>query len=525
MTRTRKEIWGLGEAWNDTVLWYARGVDALQKRPFTDRTSWRYLAAMHGFDEEIWRAFDYLPAGENGPPESDLLSRQCQHQTWYFLPWHRGYLAAFEAIVRDAVVKLGGPQDWAMPYWNYSDTKNPRARELPLAFAADKLPDRSPNPLKVSRRYGADGEGTVVIRDDDALLQQAMLEPGFPGDASGGTPGFGGPETPFSHYGWMFDPPNPSGVLEDFPHNLIHGAIGGFRRGGNPNAWQDNGLMSMPDTAALDPIFWIHHCNIDRLWEVWLRRDPLHKNTTERAWLDGPVDRIFQVPRPDGTLANYTARQMLKTEDIDYIYENVSDPLGGETRLAARFRNLGLAVPARAAGRTMEETMARAAELIGANAALVRLEGRSIVTQVTMSEAGATNLAASFSASRSLAAGAPPKEPDRVFLNLENIRGANDGVIFDVYVGVPAGADPKNHPDRRAGAVALFGVSKASRAQHGHGGNGLVKVMEITHVIDSLHAGQAVDLRNLNVQFVPRQELLPSDAISIDRVSVYRQGQ
>jgi len=525
MARTRKEVWGLGEGWNDTVLWYARGVDALQKRPITDHTSWRYLAAMHGFDQEIWRAFDYLAAGENGPVESDLMSRQCQHQTWYFLPWHRGYVAAFEAIVRDAVVKLGGPQDWALPYWNYSNTNNSRAGELPLAFAVDKLPDGSPNPLKVTRRYGADGLGRVVISAQDASLQQAMLEPEFPGKASGGTTGFGGPETPFSHLGSLFEPPNPSGVLEDFPHNVIHGAIGGFRRRGNPNAWQDNGLMSMPDTAALDPIFWIHHSNIDRLWEIWLRRDPLHKNATERVWLDGPADRTFQMPRPDGSPANYTARQMLKTEDLDYIYDDVSDPLSGETRLAARFRNLGLAAPARAASRAMEETVARPAELIGANAAPVRLEGRSIATQVPISQAEARNLAASFSFSRGLAADAPLKEPDRVFLNLENIRGANDGVIFDVYVGVPLGADPKNHPDRRAGAVSLFGVSKASQVRSGHGGNGLVKVIEITHVIDSLQASQAIDLRQLNVEFVPRQELLASDAISIGRVSVYRQGK
>jgi tyrosinase len=27
--------------------------------------------------------------------------------------------------------------------------------------------------------------------------------------------------------------------------------------------------MSDPGIAALDPIFYLHHCNIDRMWAVW----------------------------------------------------------------------------------------------------------------------------------------------------------------------------------------------------------------------------------------------------------------
>ena len=27
--------------------------------------------------------------------------------------------------------------------------------------------------------------------------------------------------------------------------------------------------MTDPTTAAFDPVFWAHHCNIDRLWWIW----------------------------------------------------------------------------------------------------------------------------------------------------------------------------------------------------------------------------------------------------------------
>ena len=44
--------------------------------------------------------------------------------------------------------------------------------------------------------------------------------------------------------------------------------------------------MGILATAARDPIFFAHHCNIDRLWAEWLRRDPVnHKNPISAAWL------------------------------------------------------------------------------------------------------------------------------------------------------------------------------------------------------------------------------------------------
>ncbi|HKO08858.1 MAG TPA: tyrosinase family protein, partial [Alphaproteobacteria bacterium] len=39
---------------------------------------------------------------------------------------------------------------------------------------------------------------------------------------------------------------------------------------GNVHVWVGNnqGMASVP-WAANDPIFWMHHCNIDRLWASW----------------------------------------------------------------------------------------------------------------------------------------------------------------------------------------------------------------------------------------------------------------
>jgi tyrosinase len=519
MPRTRKDLWGLGRGWSDTLLWYAKAVAELEKRPVTDRMSWRYLAAIHGFDKEVWHSFGYIGANDQLPPQAERnrLWQQCQHQTWYFLPWHRGYLAAIEAIVRDAVVKLGGPADWALPYWNYSDTSNPKARELHPAFTEPTLPNGARNALLVKRRYG-NGSGKVVI-PPEAVALTALTEPAFTGTASGGSPGFGGVETAFSHGG------NINGRLERRPHNGLHVLVGGSIQGADPNDPRNLGLMTNPDTAALDPIFWIHHANIDRLWEVWVARNPAkHKNPSDLAWLNGPANRKFVMPDAEGQTQVFTPAQMRSTTapPLDYVYQDVSDPLDGTDRAVVRREALGreaAALGAAVEGTGMEE---KPAELIGANDSPVQV-GRNVETQVRMDRAATRRLSRSFATGAAAAPSA--QEPDRVFLNLENIRGTNDAAVFYVYVNLPDDADPKEHPENLAGVVSLFGVTKASRSDSAHAGNGITEVLDITHVVDALHLTNALDLDHLKVRFVPHTDIGPRDNITVGRISVYRQSQ
>jgi tyrosinase len=517
MTRMRRDVWKLASEWDAPVLWYARGVKALQSRhKIGDVTSWRYLAAIHGIDEQLWRSFGYLAADEPLPTTQEFAedARQCQHRTWYFLPWHRGYLAAFEKIMLAAIVRLGGPGDWALPYWNYSDATNPKARTFPAVFASKSWPDGDDNPLFVERRYGT-GNGTIVIRQQDVDIRSALREDTFAGTSVGGSPGFGGAATPFQHSGNR----RAEGLLEQQPHDIIHGLIGGLLNNDDSSVL-NLGLMSHPGIAALDPIFWLHHANIDRLWEVWLRRARVHENPTDRAWLDGPMGaRKFIMPAPDGSRHRFVAQEMLDTTSpaLDYAYEDASDPLGGEERLSARLGTLRFA-----AAPVRELTMPRTpqVELLGANAHPVQLVGQSVETSVRMDRPTQEKVVESFNA---LAADTP-REPDRVFLNLENITGNNDAAIFDVYVGLGPTDAPEDHPDKLAGVVSLFGVRDATNMAEAHGGNGLSKVIEITDTIDRLHLTSALSQAELPIRFVASQGLGRGD-IKIGRVSVYRQGR
>ena len=502
-TSVRRNVWDLGEAWAAPILWYARGVKAMQQRPLTEPTSWRFYAAIHGIDRTLWRELGYLSSSES-PPSAQVRAKfwsQCQHGSWYFLPWHRGYLLAFEAVVRDAIVGLGGPADWALPYWNYF--KSGQAA-LPAAFASRTWPDADgDNPLWVAARNGPeDDPGNVYVDLNDVNLD-ALNEPEFSGTASGGSRGFGGVDTGFMHGGPQH------GQLEAQPHDQVHGDVGGPP--------QDPGLMSDPDTAGLDPIFWLHHANIDRLWEVWRRADG-HLDPDSPKWLGGPAaggERAFAMPMPGGATKTYTPQDVDDLATLDYGYDDytadgVTAPAPA-VALARRMERLGATASATEGG-----PMAGDVELIGANGGTIEVAGDAATTTVTLDEAPRVKVEQSLA---QVADTASPRPPDRVFLNLENVRSRLDSATLRISVGAPG-----ELPDRVAASVTLFGVRKASDPDGEHAGNGLSYSLDITDAIDRLHADRGFDQQHLEVRIAPRQPLPAGAEVSIGRVSLYRQG-
>jgi tyrosinase len=502
-TRRRREVRSLGKTWNDTMLWYAKAVHELRGRPVTKKASWRYLAAMHDFDQARWIDLGYLAKGEALPkkPERDRYWSQCQHQTWYFLPWHRAYLLSFEDIVRDAIKSLHGPADWALPYWNYSNTKNPDATKVPQAFLDKKLPDGTPNPLFVKARHG------TSVAKEDADLTKRIADNDFEGIDDGEGEGVGGPRTIFSPSGEQ------EGLIEAAPHDLVHGDVGGR-----------DGLMSDPATAALDPIFWLHHGNIDRLWEVWRNRDPRNKNPTDKDWLNGPTRRrAFALFGADEKDRPSNPKDVLSTTALGYEYDDISDPLSGATRRSMRLQALAPRLQQRAAVAPMEGVAAMkkrpAAELLGSNDKEIALGPKPVKSRIKFAPQPLKAVTRSFT--RSAMRADAPGEPDRVFLKLENIRGKDGSGIFDVVLHKPGA--PAGSAGIKAGSISLFGLEKASKPDGAHAGNGLTKTLEITEAVDAMKL-DAEQAKNIDVEIVPRSDVREEDQIKVGQVSVHRRS-
>ncbi len=502
---TRTNAWNNGGTFdNPTLLWYAKGVGVMQSRALNDSSSWWFFAAIHGeyIGESGYPGWGSIPAPPQVPTspmpsqsDQEKFWDQCQHQSWYFPPWHRGYLLALEAQVREAVISLGGPSDWALPYWDYFGPGD--EFEIPPAFTEQNLPDGSPNPLFVNARYGPNSDGNIFI-PIPPVSQNCENNTLYTGsNTQTRPPGFGGPSTGFSHSGGM------SGNLESNPHNQVHVDVGGNSPDGD--IW---GLMSDPGIAALDPIFYIHHCNIDRMWAAW--NDKGNGNPTDPNWLSGPAasgEREFIMPMPYGDWV-YTPADVNSLSQLDYTYDDMSTafvaPRPSEN-LALRLKKLGAARPAETvSGADMDSEL----ELVGANDKALKIKSSGARATVNLDSGVQDKLTSS------LAEASEASLPDRVYLQLENVRGNRDSYKLDVSVN-----------QQKAGTVALFGLRRASQPDGEHGGEGLNFMLDITEVIDNLFLSNTLDEGALDVRIVPNQAVTDSSDLSVGRVSVYRQGR
>ena len=276
MTYLRWDVQQFGGVWADPILWYARAVASMRRRPLSEPTSWRFYAAIHGFDAHLWQKLGWLRPSD-APPARSLIAlywNQGKRAGHHLLAWQRFYLLAFEANIRAALVELGGPRDWALPYWDPSAGDQDR---LPPAFASSDWPDgHGDNPLFSPQRYGMPDKETAPATDD-AIGGAADLERSDLAQAEDARRRIGGKD------------PHP-------PHLP--------------------GLMFEQATAALDPIFWLHQANVDRLWMA-------AGNPPPSAPEPGVDASAFTMPMPQGRVWETTSAEMTEPTSLDYAYDEL----------------------------------------------------------------------------------------------------------------------------------------------------------------------------------------------------------
>ena len=175
------------------------------------------------------------------PPENEA----------YFLAWHRLYLARFEAIVR----ALTATPTFTLPYWNYTE---PDKAAIPEEFQAKSAADPVFKALYVKDRNKDDGSQFANVNAGEPINKYFQGRENFLTLADMNSPAYGGP-TGFNQ------------SLDGNLHGNIHTFVG---------AGTDMGDIP---TAAKDPLFWLHHCNIDRIWYGWSKAGG--RNPSDAAWL------------------------------------------------------------------------------------------------------------------------------------------------------------------------------------------------------------------------------------------------
>jgi tyrosinase len=461
MTRTREDVWTLTRAegdWPETLVAYEKAVGVLRDRdpasgPPDEPLGWRFLAAIHG-----------LQAAGGGADTSNELWSNCQHGSWFFLPWHRMYLMAFELAIQDALED----DEWSLPYWYSLDPDDADKAVLPPAFRDDT------KQLWTPRRSIAANSGAPLPPLQDSVIDALGASPY---STTTGVSTFGGGERSDPSFSG-----DESGLLEDTPHGGVHVLVGNdFDQAGN---LVRAGWMGSFFTAGLDPIFWLHHANLDRLWQVWLELDPDNNvnPTGDPAWFDTE----FSFPAAGGGLHTWTIGEVLDTEAVGYNYESTAPP----SAIAPAVAPAGGGGPDIGFGEAIVPEPLPP-QVIGA-AADVPLAAPAV--DVAMAEPADLGFAT---------AEGEPAGDGRVFLRVEGVTGTAGAPVYEIHLNVPEGSKPTDHPELRAGYFSTFGLAEASQRDDLHDGTGLTTVYDVTAVRDALAEQGRWDPAKLRVSFTP----------------------
>lgn len=484
----RKSVYDLQD---DTLSWYSKAVAEMKTRDISDPTSWWYQAAMHGYPSrtdypsqaDYQYALDFWASAPGYPPSSDLTSspfwNRCQHGTWFFLPWHRMYLYYFEQIVADTVVSLGGPAGWTLPFWNYCEYDNPNATaaqqqqalNIPDAFGSASganantpdlwMPDRANYTMRTDYVSSADAMAELVFTNDNN--SQNGLE-------------FGGGRTGFSHFG------NQTGQLELMPHNAIHRDVGG--------------AMADPNTAALDPIFWLHHSSIDRLWQVWLDKGDNRANPVVSAWLDFP----FKFHDKDNNVQVLTPGQVGTTTQLNYVFQS-SYPATQQAPLLRASRTAAVTQP---------ELMPM--DVLGASNSGVSLSDTA--ADVPLEIVPAAHRVASLPGVSS-----PQSKEKTSILKINNVKGSNKAPSVNVFLN--SGKNPSKSASNKVATLSFFGLGNASTPSLEHDGSGMNFTINISKVVNKLRQQNDWDEDNLSVTIEPEVGASKENILEIGRISLH----
>jgi tyrosinase len=382
---------------------YAHAVQIMRSRPAYDPSSWIFWWYTHAIPMSKSAAIQQV-FGDASSPAKDLAQKAwwtCQpHQigekTDNFLPWHRMLVYFFEWQIR-AVLH---DDNFTLPYWNSTPgLPSSQSGILPLAF-------RSPNdpllaPLYIQDRNDGVNSGSPIDKQNPGVLSaaSAMAESTY------------SPNSPKQGF---------CNNINVGVHAYVHALVGTVTN------------MGYVPTSAQDPVFWMLHCNIDRLWASWNRAGDLNPSDPDF------LAQVFWFAGPDGQPVSITIGDVMSIVRLNYTYEEFEPaPASFNHGPSPSLRNL-------APGAPVSTTIVGSANAVSLDARATKVqiestpEAKSQVFDLTL-------------------AGAPAPDLGAYYLVIRDLRiEAQPGVIYSLYLDVSESASDETLQAHKVGDLTFF---------------------------------------------------------------------
>jgi len=305
---------------------------------------------------------------------------QCPHGKPYFLAWHRGFIYSFE----DQLRVVSGDANLVLPYWDYYTHPS-----IPPEFQ-----DQS-SPLYRSDRTGTDVYGAL------------SMDP------------FADTLTHFVRFNGSSDAFEPT--VEARPHNPVHNLVGG--------------IMAWVAYSPRDPLFWVHHANIDRLWDAWLKAGGGRSQPKDgNSYWTGTHNYGKAVAAMPRSWTEDTATH------LSYQYDDETMPSGlpadpGASATQAGVASLG---PSFALAGTTARPIVRQSIPLGSSRPL-DLDEDSTSVEVTLTPQDANRVRSAMLQPAATDASGNPNGPVRVVLDGIKLSGLGrkGGYFYKVFVNLP----------------------------------------------------------------------------------------
>ncbi|KAL6236483.1 hypothetical protein BDW75DRAFT_250041 [Aspergillus navahoensis] len=316
------------------VVLFLKALKRLQEVPPEDRDSFFQIAGIHGMPFTSWdEPFE--------TQENVAQKGYCTHANYLFPSWHRPYLLLYEQQIYETMINEIIPRypekhqatlraaadTWRLPYWDWAI--NPKvpwlAEDSELQVSLFGELETLQNPLyqfrmpdgKAMEHHGvgdvqAMGEEVIYsygkckatsrcptgeqnkpdsadwikgVVNNEEVIKYMTMHSSVDGKDYGAAAElvyrlltYPLEYEQFSTTAVFTSSPKVSADVNiEFIHNNIHWWAGG-----------EGGHMSQIPVATFDPIFWLHHCNIDRLYAIWQELNP------DKFFAEGSRGDFFQ---------------------------------------------------------------------------------------------------------------------------------------------------------------------------------------------------------------------------------------